>query len=81
MLVSKGERIIFSKGHVIGSVSDYIAEGKSITPHELRIDFDAASINASNDGHACRKCGERVTECRDGAYRILTERGWIGMLP
>ena len=81
MLVRKGEEIICSKGHKLGSLTEDISAGRSITAHELRIDFGVAEIPPTNDGHSCRECDERVTQLQDGIYRVRTVRGWIGDLP
>jgi hypothetical protein len=81
MLVSKGEQLICSNGHIIGSVGDDVSDGNDITPHDLRVDFDLISLKPAADGHFCKACGERVTDRRQGLYRVHTKRGWIGQLP
>jgi len=80
MLAHKGEDIVCSQGHKLGSITEDIVEGRPITGHELRIDFSVAGISPTNDGHSCRACNEKVTEVRDGTYRVRTTHGWVGEL-
>lgn len=78
MLVRKGTEIVCAQGHKLGSVTEDILTWQKITAENLRINFSAADILPSNDGHSCRECGERVTELRGQTYRIHTAGGWVG---
>ena len=76
----KGDEIVCPNGHVTGQVLDDISDSDTIAADDkiFGIDFDAARIASTDDGHECLACGERVTLLRDGRYQIRTANGWFG---
>jgi hypothetical protein len=79
MLVArKGEPIVCPNGHVGGSLDRDLADGEAIGSRDISIEDGG---NHTLAGHVCLQCGERITEYRDGAFRVLTRQGWIGRLP
>jgi|HubBroStandDraft_6_1064221.scaffolds.fasta_scaffold369521_1 hypothetical protein len=78
IIARKGDPVVCSRGHVNGNIEKDIADTDVIYPKDFALEDAATTITATDDGHVCSSCGERITRLRAGTYTIHTAHGWIG---